>query len=296
MLSPAITTSHQVTRFNPNEYRIRQAAFDYGIAEAKRIRDWALLEEAVDIKIAEQVQFVAWWDANVSVNYGGNRAKQVSGSGYLPYREAERLTGMKQPRVSELNARLQHPEQYRLHLLGAAYRAAMLEPKWNYRAGSGQDKWYTPPEWAERVRKVFGGVIDLDVASDETGQKIVQAKGFFTKYDNPLEQNWYGKVYGNVPYSQPEIALFTDKLLYEIAMGHTEAAIWLTNNNTQTDWFQKTGLRATAICCPRGSIKFSDGIQCVHASAQGQAFFYFGDDLPAFVQHFRPVGFIVRAV
>jgi hypothetical protein len=54
MLSPVVTTSHQVMRFDPNQYRIRQAAFNYGIAEAKRIRDWALLEEAVDIKIAEQ--------------------------------------------------------------------------------------------------------------------------------------------------------------------------------------------------------------------------------------------------
>src|SRR6516165_10204415 len=119
-----IDSSHQVIRFDPTKYRIRQAACDYGIAEAKRIRDWPALEEAVDAKIAEQIQFIAWWYANVTVNHGGNRQKQVSGTRYLSYREAERLTGMKQPRVSELRSWLQHPDEYRSRLLGAAYRAA----------------------------------------------------------------------------------------------------------------------------------------------------------------------------
>jgi hypothetical protein len=127
MLSPAITTSHQVVRFDPSQYRVRQASLDYHIDEARKIRDWPMLERAVDQKIAEQVQFVAWWYANVSVNHGGSRAKQqVSGSRYLSYREAERLTGMKQPRVSELDKRLQDQEKYRRHLLGSAYRAAFL--------------------------------------------------------------------------------------------------------------------------------------------------------------------------
>jgi hypothetical protein len=45
-----IDSSHQVIRFDPTKYRIRQAACDYGIAEAKRIRDWPALEEAVDAK------------------------------------------------------------------------------------------------------------------------------------------------------------------------------------------------------------------------------------------------------
>jgi hypothetical protein len=67
-------------RFDPQQYRVRQAAFNYSIAEAKRIREWEALERAVDQKITEQQQFVAWWYANVSVNHGGNRAKpQVSG-------------------------------------------------------------------------------------------------------------------------------------------------------------------------------------------------------------------------
>ena len=33
---------------------------------AKRVKDWAALEEAVDAKIEEQRKFVAWWGGNVS--------------------------------------------------------------------------------------------------------------------------------------------------------------------------------------------------------------------------------------
>jgi hypothetical protein len=154
MVMPALVRSadgRQVVQFDPKRYRLRQAACDYGIKEAKRIRDWELLEQAVDAKIAEQMQFVAWWYANVSVNHGGNRQQaQVSETRYLPYREAERLTGMKQPRVSELNSWLQHPEEYRDRLLGAAHRAAMLSAIPTYRLcpeyGRFRNESYTPPQ------------------------------------------------------------------------------------------------------------------------------------------------------
>ena len=292
-----IDSSHQVSRFDPTKYRIRQAACDYGIAEAKRIRDWPALEQAVDAKIAEQTQFIAWWYANVTVNHGGNRQKQVSGTRYLSYREAERLTGMKQPRVSELRSWLQHPDEYRSRLLGAAYRAAMLVAIPTYRLcpdyGRYRNESYTPPEWLEPVRGALGGEIDLDVASCELAQKNVQAKRFCTISNNALVQDWYGRVFCNPPYSHPEIVHFVDKLLHEIARGHTSAAILLTNNSTETAWFQRAAAAATAICFPRGRIHFisCDGTN-QNAPVQGQAFFYFGDDVPAFVQHFGGRGVV----
>jgi hypothetical protein len=289
---------HQIIRFNPAKYRLQQAACDYGIKEARRIKDWAMLEQAVDAKIAEQIKFIAWWYANVSINYGGDRKHhQVSGSRYLPYREAERLTGMKQPRISELRQRLQHPDEYRLHLLGAAYRAAMLEAIPTCRLGHGgriRNESYTPAQYIELVRQVFGGEIDLDVASCEQAQKTVQANRFFIISDNALKQDWYGKVFSNPPYSHPDIALFTDKLLHEIANKHVTSAIMLTNNSTDTAWFQKAAAAATAICFTRGRIRFisCDGTN-PYTPVQGQAFFYFGNDLPAFMRHFEPVGFVV---
>ena len=67
------------------------------------------------------------------------------------------------------------------------------------------------------MRLVFGGTIDLDIASCEEAQKTVQATHFFTKSDNALIQVWLGRIYGNPPYSVPDIVLLTDKLLAELA-------------------------------------------------------------------------------
>ena len=50
-------------RFAQAEYAVWRA-LDYSIEEAKRIKDWPKLEEAVDTKIEEQHKFVAWWKAN----------------------------------------------------------------------------------------------------------------------------------------------------------------------------------------------------------------------------------------
>jgi hypothetical protein len=52
---------------------------------------------------------------------------QEPGTRFLKLSEAEKLTGMKQQRVSDLGKRLGQPDKYRKALLGAEYRAAMLE-------------------------------------------------------------------------------------------------------------------------------------------------------------------------
>jgi hypothetical protein len=52
--------------FKPERYRLNDAALDFGIKEAKRIKDWPALEKAVDMKIAEMQKFAAWWKANVA--------------------------------------------------------------------------------------------------------------------------------------------------------------------------------------------------------------------------------------
>lgn len=55
----------QIEKFDPERYRLMDAALDFAIEEAQRIQDWPALEKAVDAKIAEQIKFIAWWDANV---------------------------------------------------------------------------------------------------------------------------------------------------------------------------------------------------------------------------------------
>lgn len=57
--------------FDPVKTRMRVGKTDAIIQLAKKVKDWPLLEKAVDAKIEEQAQFVAWWDGAVGKNKGG---------------------------------------------------------------------------------------------------------------------------------------------------------------------------------------------------------------------------------
>ena len=74
-------------------------------------------------------------------------------------------------------------------------------------SGTGEDEWHTPERYVELARKVLGA-FDLDPASSKKAQKVIKAEKFFTKKDNGLEHDWYGRVWLNPPYAQPLIAQF----------------------------------------------------------------------------------------
>lgn len=164
--------------------------------------------------------------------------------------------------------------------------------KHNHRAqGTGENEWYTPPEYLDAAREVMGG-IDLDPASSAIAQQVVGAARFFTRDDDGLTKPWRGRVWLNPPYSQPDIAHFCSKLVTEVAAGAVEQAILLTHNYTDTAWFHEAESMAAAICFTRGRIKFvsSDGEVC--APTQGQAFFYYGKEENAFRSIFGEFGFV----
>lgn len=55
-----------LAKFSPEGAHIRAAQADAVIEYAKRIRDWPLLEQAIDHKLEEQTAFLAWWQATVT--------------------------------------------------------------------------------------------------------------------------------------------------------------------------------------------------------------------------------------
>jgi hypothetical protein len=169
-------------KFDPGRYRLQQAALDYSIEEAKRIRAWPALEAAVDSKIGEQRKFVAWWKARVT-GQGTRRDLSREHGESLPMREAEQITGMKNQRVSDLSIRLNQVDTYRRRLLGGCYQAAMLEGGAIVRGTQGTgDEWFTPPECIAHARAVLGD-IDLDPASCEIAQQVVRAQVFLHRRD-----------------------------------------------------------------------------------------------------------------
>lgn len=161
--------------------------------------------------------------------------------------------------------------------------------------GTGDNEWYTPSEHVDRARRVLGG-FDVDPASSAEAQAKVQATVFFDAKRNGLEQEWHGRVWLNPPYAQPLISQFMEKLCCEVKAGRCSEAIALTHNYTDTRWFQDAARKATAICFTRGRVRFYSPSGSIAAPTQGQAFFYFGENIDAFRAEFSEVGFVVEVL
>lgn len=280
----------EVVTFEPQATKTKDAKIDAVIDYAKRMHDWPLLEQAVDQKIEEQIEFVGWWKDNVRSD--GRPSKTGAGPRQFPRDEAEELTGITHQQVSKWRKRLADRDKYRATLYGVAWKKAMAELD-NHRAqGTGENEWYTPLQYLEAARHVLGG-IDVDPATSAQAQETVRAAAFFTAADNGLLHEWNGSVWMNPPYSQPFIQLFIEKLVLEVREGRTTAAIALTHNYTDTEWFHIAARACQAMCFTRGRIKFVSPEGEEAAPTQGQAFFYFGDKVAYFADVFSQFGFVV---
>jgi phage N-6-adenine-methyltransferase len=155
--------------------------------------------------------------------------------------------------------------------------------------GTGEFEWYTPIEWLDRARKVLGA-FDLDPATSLVAQRTVKAKRFYTLDDDGLTKQWRGRVWMNPPYAQPAIQHFADKLVDEVEAGHVTAAIALTNDCTDTQWFHRLARAAQGVSFPVGRIRFYSPRGDLANPAPGQVLFYFGDNFGRFETVFGDTG------
>ncbi|MDR2004110.1 MAG: phage N-6-adenine-methyltransferase [Prevotella sp.] len=108
-------------------------------------------------------------------------------------------------------------------------------------------EWYTPPEFIQAL-----GKFDLDPATCEAAIKLNNsASKYYTKEDNGLIKGWFGRVWLNPPYQNPDIKLFMQK------MADHNNGIALVFNRCDSYWFQEHVLgRADSIFFLQSRIRF----------------------------------------
>lgn len=182
-----------------------------------------------------------------------------------------------------------HIEQtIREYPITAANHAISLRPDYD------GDEWYTPGKYIEAAREVMGK-IDLDPASCDEAQELIKASHYFTKKDNGLQKDWFGRVWLNPPYSAPLIDQFSEKLIQEYEDRRVSEAIILTNNSSDTRWFHSLLSRFPA-CFTRGRVQFWRKGEETFGARQGQAVFYLGTQDELFYNVFSEFGIVVVSV
>lgn len=121
----------------------------------------------------------------------------------------------------------------------------------------GSDQWCTPPRIIEVARRVLGG-IDLDAASNQRAQEVVQAAQWYglDAGRDALVLPWSGRVWCNPPYSRGLISQFADRAVEEWDRGEVVAMIVLVNASVNAAWFGRLLDSADHLIIPSQRINF----------------------------------------
>ena len=256
-----------------------------------KAKDADQLTAAIRAKLEAQAEFVLWWDTQAEKRDGRPNKNRYGSVAVFAGRDGlpDRTT------ITRWRAKLNDPEKFEKTYIDICAKYPKLlefDKTAHVSQNSGQNEWYTPAEYIEAARRVMNDGIDLDPATSEEANEIVQAARIFTAENDGLKQDWSGRIWLNPPYAQPLIDQFATKLIEHIDEEEIEAAIVLVNNATETQWFQKMAARADAICFKSGRIKFWGPGREEGSPLQGQAFLYFGGEIDNFVSEFRAFGFV----
>lgn len=166
-------------------------------------------------------------------------------------------------------------------------------------------EWVTPPSIVELARIVLG-CIDLDPASSERANTIVQATKFYNEEQDGLTLPWNGSIWCNMPYGflededgkqRSSVQIWLDKAWAELDALRMQQGIFLVNSSTDRTWFHP--LWDLCLCFPYKRIRFLDPVKLEQTKqpAQANTLAYFGDPViggERFADTFTDIGRIVR--
>jgi DNA N-6-adenine-methyltransferase (Dam) len=284
----AKTAAHDVAIYDPERGLKEIAVAEVAEKYWARARNADKLFEAIELKLEAQREYVAWRDG--ALRRRGKTQESISVlKSTLPMADPGDLI------AHRWRKKLATDEAFALALEDAKLRCQRICEQQNMGTvrgteGTGEFELFTPETCIAAARAVLGE-IDLDPASDPIAQETVRAGAFFTIVDDGLAKEWFGRVWLNPPYHRKLLPSFVRKLIAERAAGRVAAAIMLTNNCTDTEWFEDAAGPTQSICFSHGRIRFKRRHGQEVAPTQGQAFFYFGPDVARFVRVFQVFGF-----
>lgn len=221
---------------------------------------------------------------STTVSVSQSKEKQLSDIG-IPQRTAERFESLARHPEEVQKAKETAQQENRIVTRQDVLNAIEEKKKPHVVNNSGDNEWYTPPEFIEAARTVMGS-IDLDPASNELANKTVRAHTFYTAETNGLDKEWNGNVWLNPPYSTALVQAFTEK----VVSSNFQQAVILVNNATDTAWFRKLIDKADAILFTTGRIRFYKTGGEKGTPLQGQAFIYYGNNAKKFLEVFSQYG------
>lgn len=147
---------------------------------------------------------------------------------------------------------------------------------------------WTPP-WLVRLARTALGGIDLDPATHKDANEIVGAETFFTRNDDGLNRDWFGRVWMNPPYGDAT-GVFIAKLLDEISSGRVTAALACVSLSAiSAEYMRRAIRRADLLIILTGRVSFVGPLGGT-SNPGGTALLYYGPDRPRVTTVFGAAG------